>query len=277
MRRALLGSVLAPLVAALALALPGPGAGGDIASTPRPEQVRRSGRGPAAQHRRDHGRRHARLRPGGDAARAGAAPAAGHDVRPQLRVVPAVLPLARLVPHRAVRAQPRRPRQRAAAGRVPGVRPVEHRGDLARRRGLPDGVRREVPQRVRHRATGRGPAGLGRLARLGRRRPLLPQHPVRERHDEPVRRPLPHRPLGRHRDRRDRPARPSAGAAVPLGVVLRAPHRRPAGARRPGHQHAGRGAPTPRRVRRSAAAPVALLQRGRRLGQARATSATGSR
>ena len=80
----------------------------------------------------------------------------------------AVLPVARDLPHRPVRAQPRRLGQRGAERRLLQARLDATRSRLAETRRVPHDAHRQVPQRVRHAERARGAAGLGPLVRLRR-------------------------------------------------------------------------------------------------------------
>ena len=103
----------------------------------------------------------------------------GRAVREHVRLESALRPLAGEHPDRPVLAHDGRVRQRAVqlrlGGGLPRFRLRElHDGHVVPRRGLPDGHRRQVPQRLRRRVDA---AGLGRV---GDRRRVLGDDAVRE-------------------------------------------------------------------------------------------------
>ena len=162
------------------------------------------------------------------------------DLHQQLRLLPALLPLAGDLPHRAVRAQPRRHLDRAAQ-RLQRPQPRQHPRRLAAQRRLPDRDGRQVPERLRDRRRhpragprrAGDPAGLERVVRAHRRqRPApLPLLAEREREDRQVQgRPeeLRHRRARREGDRlrqaqtpRSR-SRSSSGSTRPRPTARRA-------------------------------------------------------
>ena len=113
----------------------------------------------------------------------------GRHVRQQLRLVLALLPVALDLPHRPVRAQPRRLGQHGAERRLLQARLDEHAARLAPARRLPDHPPRQVPEPVRDAEPARDPAGLGPVVRHARSVHLsLPELPdQREREPRPVR------------------------------------------------------------------------------------------
>ena len=120
----------------------------------------------------------------GDAERAVADRRSGDDVQRGLRLVPALLPVARDDVERPVHAQPRRPRQLPAERQLDQVPParVQRPAGLAPGRRLLQRPHRQVHERLRD--PGRHPsrpAGVGRVVREGLRgRPLLRLQPDRE-------------------------------------------------------------------------------------------------
>ena len=116
-----------------------------------PGARRRRGRGaPEAPERAGpHDRRPDARVAARDAERARPARPPRHHVHPQLRVVLALLPVARHVPHRAVRPQPRRARQQAAHRRLREARHEQLPPALAPARRVSHDAPRQVPQRLR--------------------------------------------------------------------------------------------------------------------------------
>ena len=88
----------------------------------------------AAERGRDRHGRHERHRPVGDAQHARHARRPRHDLPEQLRLLPALLPLPRDLPHRPVRPQP----QRAHRPALRGPRQQQHARRLAASREIPD-------------------------------------------------------------------------------------------------------------------------------------------
>ncbi len=130
----------------------------------------------------------------------------------------------------------------------------QHHRHLDARRGLPDRLRRQVPQRLRQPGARAGAAGMGRLARHPRRQ--LPLRPgVRERDAEQLRQVLPHHLDHRRSRGHDRRADPRRRSDDAVHVVLRAAQRGPGRARRPAaglpppRGHAGAGARRSQRLR----------------------------
>ena len=191
-----------------------------------------------------------------DAHRPVAAAPQGRAVREHVRLESALRPFAGEHPDRPVLAHDGRVRQRAVqlrlGGGLPRLRLRElHDGHVVPRRGLPDGHRRQVRQRLRRRVDA---AGLGRV---GDRRRVLGADAVRERRQA-------HLPAldvrddaARRQGRRVHRRRAARQAAVPLSGAVRAARERLAGAE---------VRPPPGRPRTRLAA--AELRRGRRVGQA---------
>ncbi len=195
----------------------------------------------------------------------------------QLRLVPALLPVAHDVPHRPVRPQPHRDgerrRRRAATRsscrrrrtrcpvwlRAAGYHTV-HIGKYLNGYGQP--------------APDRGAAGLGRVVRLGRSEhvPLLRLHAEREREARELREQARRLSGGRlhgQGGRRSQAPRSAAGAVLPLGRVPRPACGHAARVRRSGKpRHARPGAASPQPLRGRADAAHARVQRGRRVRQA---------
>ena len=104
----------------------------------------------------------------GNAANAPAARFTRRELRPLVRVVSGLLPLACHVPHRSVRAQPRGDGPLPADRRLRPLRQGKRAAGLAATGGLPHRSPRQVPERLwRPGARGRA-AGMERLARDGR-------------------------------------------------------------------------------------------------------------
>ena len=196
---------------------------------------------------------------------------ARHDLREQLRLVPALLPLARDVPHRPVRPQQHGHGECGAAGRLPEAAPDarEHAAGVAAGGRLPHRPPRQVPERLRTRQPDRGAAGLERVVRLHRPVdvPLLRLHAERE------------RPPGHVRRRAPQDYQTDVYASKAVEIIRRLaprgpavlPQRRVPGAalgraarrRRPAQPgDAGACATPPRPLRERAAADAAVLQRG---------------
>ena len=126
------------------------------------------GRQGQAERRADHDRRpDGRGHVGHDShpARAGGP---RHDLQPLVRVLSAVLPVARHDPDRALQPQPRRAGQPAAAGRLRAPRQGQHPARLAPAARLHHHPHRQVPERLRPRRAGRRAARVDRVARVGR-------------------------------------------------------------------------------------------------------------
>ena len=165
-----------------------------------------------AQRAADHGRRHAHRRAAVDAERPEADRRPGRHVQQRLRQPAAVLPGACLGDDRPLPAQPRGLVARGAVGLQRAARRGHPaRVDAARR--LLQHLHGQVPQRLRLDARARQedrhlhavlPAGLGPVARLGRRR-HGPRRPAGRRH----------LPLLRHHAQRQLQRLPAAGADVP--------------------------------------------------------------
>ena len=210
--------------------------------------VSRAGtRDTASQRRLRDDRRHARRRPAVDAGD----PAAHRRPRARLHrrhlPAPAVLPGAGRARHRPVRPEQRRPAQRRPVRRLPGPRPHPRDRLVVRRGGLPDRLRRQVPQRLHRR--GHPPVRLDPLGRPGRRRLRLPRLLVRRRRREPrgLRGQLRHRRDRRADQRHGAPLRPPGRALPPLLLAPRAalPPRR--GQARASAERAARRRPLRRR------------------------------
>ena len=118
-----------------------------------PRRGRRHGRGDgagAAERRRDHDRRPDRRVDAGDAEDAAAARRQGDHLREQLRQQPALLPLARDLPHRPVR--PQHTACSATARRTAASRRFDDSETLPvwlQRAGYYDRAHRQVPERLR--------------------------------------------------------------------------------------------------------------------------------
>ena len=170
-----------------------------------------------------------------------------------LQPVPVVLSGSRVVPHRAVPAQPSDPLQRGAMG-VRRVRRPGHHRHVAPSGRLPDRLRRQVPQQLRRRALRRDRRAFlalraGRVVGLEGSGAASSRQPDQERRHlrllpPDLQRGRPHRrhAPGRVPDRRGRqlrtrvagPVRRGAGPVLPLPLGPGPAHRLPGGARRPG-------------------------------------------
>ena len=98
---------------------------------------------------------------------------ARRHLRQQLHQLAALLPLARDLLHRPVRAQPRRARQRAARRGLRPLRRRQHAAGLAPGGRLPDDPHRQVPERLR-RGCQRPPPTCRRAGTSGTRPPPAP-------------------------------------------------------------------------------------------------------
>ena len=184
----------------------------------------------------------------------------------------AVLPLPRELPHRAVRPQPRRPRERPPAGGYAKLDRLEHPARLAAGRRLPHDSHRQVPERLR-RANDPLEIPPGWSEWHGSVDPstyhVQRLHAQRGRNAGYDVRPLPDRRLSAKAVDVIRRRAPLARPFF-LWVAFLAPHQGGRPPRRPGRGHRRRRprASPPGRVRLRAAAQTAELQRGGRLGQA---------
>ena len=107
----------------------------------------------------------------------------GRALHALLRVLSAVLPVARHVPDGSVQPQQRRPHEHAAARWRGGARRRAHAAGVAGRGGLSHLAHRQVPQRLRAAPPARRAAGLDGLARHRRQEhvPDVRLQDVRER------------------------------------------------------------------------------------------------
>ncbi len=236
---------------------------------PAGRRARRLAGGEPSQHPGHHDGRPAARSDARAAEDPGAARRAGDDLRQQLRRLLALLPLAIDVPHRAVRPQPRRARQRRPARRLSPSRSLEHPARLAPGGGLLHGPRRQVPQQLRG-GLPRAAAGVVALVRSDRPLDLpdVPLHGERRRHAGDLWRGAPGLPDGRAGGQ-GRGDPPLAGGHGPAVLPHRGADRASPGAARPRAVPPASGAPPPGPVRRRGAAARGLVQRGGRRGQAR--------
>ena len=127
----------------------------------------------------------------------------------QLLDLSPLLPLAGHLSDRPVLAQPPRPRQLAARGRLLQAQLEQHPARVAQQRRLCNRPHRQVPERLRETGTAPGSRRLARMARLGRSDDLqlLRLLPQRERPARDLRR--------RPRARQGLPWRRSAAPCLP--------------------------------------------------------------
>ena len=129
---------------------------------------------------------------------------------------------------RPVRPQPRRADDQRRRWRGGGVRRAPHAPGVAAACGIPDDVRRQVPQRVRR--AGRADARPARVEQLARdRRPVdvqLREADREQQRDAPHLRPVQHLGHQRHLEPAARAASDAAQALVHVGELRGAAHRR---------------------------------------------------